>query len=89
MNITIKTNSKKYPLLSFYDLPKSKKKWFDWADESELFFKYKNHYYALSDFMPCEQFKSWDGYQSDSFFSGVLIKFTDDTDFIIVGSYYS
>ncbi len=90
MTITIKTNGKKYPLLSFYDLPKKQKDWFDWANDSELFFKYKNHYYALSEFMKCEheQFKNWNGYKSESFFSGVLFKFTDDTDYIIVASYY-
>jgi hypothetical protein len=35
-----------------------------------------------------DQFKGWNGVQSDSFFSGVLFKFINDYD-VIVGRYYS
>jgi hypothetical protein len=37
-----------------------------------------------------EAFKGWSGYQSDSAFSGVLIKFVDnDLENVIVGTYTS
>lgn len=34
-----------------------------------------------------DTWKNWDGYQSDTFFSGVLVKFVD-LDQVIVGRYY-
>ena len=69
-------------------------------DES-LFFKFKDSWYCLSEFMNLnntvyypnkpECFKDWDGYKSDSFFSGILIRFPTDYDYesVIVGWYCS
>lgn len=33
-------------------------------------------------------FKGWDGYASDSYFSGVLIKLSRDGEEYMVGTYY-
>jgi len=58
------------------------------------FFKYCNHWYHISDFIRIENhgdagFSTWDGYASDSFFSGIVIKFFDDCESYKVGTYYA
>jgi len=50
---------------------------------------YKKVWYCLGDFMRSDQFPGWAGYSSDSFFSGVLIKFSHDEDFVVMGTYLS
>lgn len=69
----------------------------DWQSESDMFFRYRGNLYCLSEFLRYpsmwggklpDEFKGWDSYMSDSFFSGILIKLVDD-DQIIVGTYYS
>jgi hypothetical protein len=58
----------------------------DWEGNGELHacFKYKNYVYYLSEFMGIDNTGSpmaghgFDGYHSDSFFSGVLVKYTED-----------
>ena len=50
--------------------------------ESALFFKYKGYYYSLDQFTRTKdksmKDKGWDGYHSDSFFSGILISLSED-----------
>lgn len=52
----------------------------DWGEE-EKYFTYKGKVYFLSEFMRCEKrgpFAEFDGYHSDSFFSGILVKLDND-----------
>ena len=68
------------------------------------FVKFKGVWYDVSDFITTspgpwnhglpEEFKEWDGYASDSFFSGILLKYARDDDImdfdrVILGTYYS
>lgn len=63
------------------------------------FCRYKGEVYLLSEFISTrpgsfnlglpEEFKKWDGYSSDSFFSGQLIRFCDNYESVIVGRYCS
>ena len=95
-------------LLWWYELTDQEKKDQDWVlsndnDPDEFqFFRYKGSIYPLCDFLRYpsiwgslpDDFKDWDSYMSDSFFSGILIKFPDPDDWdndngIIVGWYYS
>ena len=70
------------------------RKQFDYLTETEFedaqFVNYKGYYYCLGDFMRTERdsFPGWEGCHGDSFFSGILIKFTEDND-VIMGRYYS
>lgn len=75
------------------------RKQYDWMDADKLegtcqFFKYRNCFYHLSDFVRASwdatgDLASWDGYAGDSYFSGTLIKFADEYgDRVIVGRYY-
>ena len=61
-------------------------------DGSDGFFCYRGHWYHTTDFMNCSGNKdlvAWDGYASDSYFSGVLIKISRDGDAVQVATYFS
>ena len=87
----IKTNNVPRHILYGYELPVSQRNEFDWLSDEGFneaeFFKYKGNYYALSEFMSC-YLPNWQGYYSDSAFSGILIKFKG-SDSVIVGQYFS
>ena len=101
--IKIKTNRHQIPVLYFHDLSPEELGEFDLLDDAELdeaqFARYKGQVYYLNDFISTvpgpfnhglpELFEDWDGYQNDSFFSGVLVKYCDDYDHVIMGTYYS
>ena len=65
--------------------------------DSDGYFKYRNYWYHITDFMNLDvyakdaqpQFIPWDGYSSDSFFSGVVIKIASDCESYKVGTYIS
>ena len=101
MNIT--TNHVPRATIDAWELTDAERAEFDYIDwpaveagsDSATFFRYKGHLYDTGDFMTThgigapETFAPWDGYQSDSFFSGLLIRYTDDNESVIVGTYYS
>lgn len=90
--VTIITNNQPRGILYGFQLPKKYRKEFDYLTDEEYgdqaFFIYKNQAYDLCEFIRSENFKKWDGYSSDSFFSGVLIKIVDEGESVIVGWYY-
>jgi hypothetical protein len=68
------------------------------------FVKFRGMWYDLQDFITTspgpwnhglpEEFRQWDGYASDSFFSGVLLKYAReddrmDFDRVVMATYYS
>ncbi len=74
------------------------RKEFDWLSdedfEDESFVTYKGCTYAVSEFVRVENeaagdFAGWHGYHSDSYFSGVLIRFCDDSSDVIMGRFFS
>ena len=90
----IKSNYKRRFLLTDVDVPKKVLDEYDWLDDDEKtdgWMKYKDQYYHLSDFMwipaDIKDMKGWDGYMSDSFFSGIVIKVFYYTDEYIIGTY--
>jgi len=100
MNLEIITNNIPRNLLYPHEL--SEKDWEDTCydeedrqraeQEGDTFIKYKNYVYSLADFMRVDDnssFKGWHGYLSETFFSGILIKYYEDTDQVILGRYYS
>ena len=100
--LTIKTNHRPRDLQTIFDysIPQQVKirKQFDYCTEEELaelmLFSYRDTIYNLNDFMRMEgsnplKEQGWEGYSSDSYFSGVVVKFTDDYEQVIVGTYYS
>ena len=99
------TNGHLRDIIYGWELTEKEREEFDWIDSSDTlswddveFFRYKGELYCLSDFMrldrhPDSAFRAWDGYQSDSFFSGILVKYPKeewgdyDTERVIVGWY--
>lgn len=101
--LTIKTNNQPRKLLSLYDFSPADqlkmRKHFDWMDQDELetsysFFKYCGNFYHLSEFLflrstaPSE-FKGWDAYSSDTYFSGIVVRLTNNNEDVVVGTYFS
>lgn len=97
MTITIKTNNRPRPLVSWHDLPEKERDYFDYLDEddkfSERFVHYKGWWYDAGDMMrvDTDTLKGWHAYQGDSYFSGVVIKLVDMHDGygVICGTYFS
>jgi hypothetical protein len=96
-NITIKTNNVPRNLIYGYQLTAKERKEFDYISDEDIvtrdFFRYKGRIYDIQEFMRIDNhsdsgMRQWQGYHSDSFFSGILIKYVNDNEQIIVGTYY-
>lgn len=89
------TNNKPRPMLALWELPESVQKDFDYVmpdDGSCRFVKYKGQWLDCFDMLSIHRkqggFSHWHAVASDTFFSGVLVRFVNDND-VIVGRYYS
>jgi hypothetical protein len=100
--MNIKTNNKFRDILRAYDLTEREREEFDYYTVDELddamFFRYKGDVFDLGEFMRCPArvppayapiLTEWDGYMSDSYFSGVVIRYDDNIEQIQVGRFYS
>ena len=96
--LTIKTNRQWRDFTYRYDVPeKVLDSDFDYLDAEETvdgFFQYRGVWYHLDGFMRLstdapEGMQGWSGYVSDSFFSGVLIRLSDDGEQYQIATYYS
>ena len=96
----IKTNHKPRHILYRWQLTPKESAEFDYLPENEgEFLRYKGQVYDLGEFMRIEKstaphcqregWEKWHGYSSDSFFSGVLVKYCEGFESVIVGTYYS
>jgi hypothetical protein len=96
MTFQIKTNHVPRNLTYGYELSEKERKEFDYIAEEDFsthsFFRYKGEVYDPSDFMrvtDISDLKGWDGYASDSYFSGIVVKYVDNFERVIVGTYFS
>lgn len=98
--LTIKTDNKFRNLLYGYELTPEERREFDYIDPADFdshdFFRYKGRVYDLGEFMRCElngaaqdEWSKWDGYSSDSAFSGILVKYSPDFEQVKIATYYS
>ena len=104
MAIKITTNHVPRDIVYGFELSEKERQEFDYYDDEALdtaeFFRYKGQVYDLGDFMRIDghddkEFASWNGYMSDSFFSGILVKWPRmdynpreiDTEHVIIGRY--
>jgi hypothetical protein len=96
----ITTNWQARDLIDASELTEEEREEFDYLDwdkiergeDSASFFRYKGTLYDLGEFQRVPTvsdglYQGWDGYQSDTYFSGLLIKLTDDGEGVIVGRY--
>lgn len=99
--LRIVTNHRPRDVLRWYDLTDKERAEFDyidleWKQDDAEFMRYLGSTYDLHDMergmggssMP-EQFKGWDDYLSDTFFSGILIRWVDNGERVIAGRFYS
>lgn len=94
--MTIKTDNKWKYLKSGDELPKKWRKEFDYltnAQYADIRFAYYNkYYYDVQEFMRLEGaeigFRGWDGYQGDTYFSGTVIKLSNDGERYKIGRHY-
>ena len=88
----ITTNNQPRNLIYGYELTDTEKEDFDYLDDidSHDFFRFKGNLYDPSEFMCSPSLEpTWMGVQPDSFFSGVVIRYTDDFEQVVCGTYYS
>ena len=101
----IVTNHHPRELLTVDQLPESEQHWFDYITGEDRFsprivayrgsFYDVNEYTYTSDQMRIDhpEFAAWDGYQSDSYFSGTVVRWPvidgrTDYESIVIGTYY-
>jgi hypothetical protein len=97
--LTIKTNNQFRNTLYGYELTAKERAEFDYLTDEEIqdrsFVRYRGWCYDLSEFMRCNlngsfpEWANWDGYSSDSAFSGVLVKYSADFEQVKLATYYS
>jgi len=97
--MNIKTNNHYRPILYWHDLTeKEQDEYRDAYDDVQesTFFRYRNWCYDLSDFIRPAYFSNerqmmnkWDGMKSETFFSAVLVAFSDDNESVKVGMAFS
>lgn len=91
-DLTIKTNGHNRPVLCWENLTEKEQGEYDsgvFYDSS--FFRYCGWCYTLDDFMRVDgsPFYGWDGYSSQSYFGGLLVKYSSCGDAVKVATYYS
>ena len=88
-DLRIITNNHARPIIEAYELTQAERQEFDYHDWEKIdagedgaqFFRYKGRLFDLGEFMPVNSdgdFKEWDGASGDSYFSGKLVRYSDD-----------
>lgn len=99
--LTIRTNHVPRDVLRWFDLSPKEQSEFDYLDSDDRrmeaeFVRYRGWVYDLHDMergwggtqMP-EPFAGWDNYLSDSYFSGILIKWLNDGEQVVCATWLS
>lgn len=92
--LEIITNNKPRDFTYGYELSEAEKADFDYIDDIDAhdFVRYKGRVLDPSEFVVTGtkgEFSEWSGVHCETFFSGLLIKYTNDHQQVIMGSYYS
>ena len=97
----IVTNNVPRQLIHGYELTDKEREEFDYLSSDELFerdfFRYKGNVYDMGEFMRItdtmelhdSQLKEWHGYMADSYFSGILVRYIERDEEIVVGQFFS
>lgn len=96
---TIITNNHERYFKCGYEVPQSVLDWYGYNEDPPWsgWICYRGHWSHISDYMatynpyhmpnPPEWLAKWDGYKSDGFTSGVVIKVSDDGETYRIGTY--
>jgi hypothetical protein len=99
--LTVRTNNQERLILDAYELTDKERLEFDYLDweaiekgeDSASFIRYRGTTYDLGEFMTTSTLsefnplRKWDGYLSDSFFSGIVVRYSKDMDHVTVGMF--
>lgn len=102
-DLTIITNNVPRDVVEAFELSPEEREEFDYIDwaaveegsESASFVRYRGELYDLSEFEVWRNPSSplnvggWQGMRSDSYFSGLLVRYVEDFERVIVGRYYT
>jgi len=86
------TNNHWHNFLYGYELTATERADFDYLDniDSHNFIRYRGMVIDPSEYMLTpEPLSTWQGYNSDSFFSGTVIRYSDDCEQYQIGTYIS
>lgn len=91
--LEIITNNQPRNLVCGHELTDDEKAQFSYLDDidSHNFVKFKCRVLDPDEFMvtsPEGEFSEWSGVHNETFYSGILIKYTEDREQVIMGSYY-
>ena len=89
----ITTNNVPRDVLTDWDLTESERSEFDYLDLNAgegSFFRYRGIAYDLGEFTVWNNPESptnenWDGFRSDSYFSGLVVRYCNDCEQVVVG----
>jgi hypothetical protein len=85
----ITTNNHYRNILNACDLTPKELKGFDYLGEGEgSFIRYKGRVWELGEFTRTD-LEGWNGINHDTYFSGVLIKLSKDSEAVKIGYFYS
>lgn len=97
--IRIRTDHKWRAIVYGYELTRKERAEFDYLDDSEIetrhFIRYRRVTYDLGEFMTTSglpefnPLRKWDGYHSDSFFSGIVIRYDRECEHVQIGTFFS
>lgn len=95
MTLKIKTNYVPRHTVNGIDLTPKERKEFDYYTDEILafscFVRYRGEVYDLSEFLITDkkgELGRWDGLRTDSYFSGILLKFCHDSEQVLMGRAY-
>lgn len=92
-NLTVVTNNQPRLLLSWDELTPKEQREFDYLEGEARydadFVRYRGRVYELGEFdIAGESLPAWEGAQADSYFSGILVRYCDDRDRVVMGRWY-
>lgn len=100
--ITVRTNNVPRDIIEAYELSADEREQFDYlkwdaierGEDSASFFRFKGDLYDLGEFMRWDNPMSptrhgWDGYRSDSYFSGLVVRYVDNFERVVVGTFFA
>jgi hypothetical protein len=90
--LTVISNGHERERVTWHDLPEAERQWHDYltCDEdkySPRFVHYRRAWYDVHEFMHCPddaELKGWQGIHTETFFSGVLVRFPDPCEDAVV-----